>query len=135
RKLARWFADNRARLEECDPQLPEAAYNRVADNWRPLFAIAEVAGGDWPQRCADAFAKLTSNDSDADGIRILLLTDIRQLFTGERMFSKDLIDQLEQMKERPWPEVRRGGKPINERWLARSLGAFGIKSKSMRIGD
>jgi hypothetical protein len=36
------------------------------------------------------------------------------------------------MKERPWPEVCRG-KPITERWLARSLGAFGIKSKSMRI--
>jgi hypothetical protein len=134
RKLARWCRDNRARLKACDPKMPNRAFNRLADNWRALFAIAEVAGGDWPKRCADAFEKLTRNDADADGIRILLLTDIRQVFTHERMFSKDLIERLAQMSERPWPDVCRG-KAITERWLARNLGAFGIHSKTLRIGE
>src|SRR5262249_13380565 len=40
RKLARWTADNFSRLETADPELPETAFNRLADNWRPLFAIA-----------------------------------------------------------------------------------------------
>jgi hypothetical protein len=134
RKLARWCADNRERIEACEPKLPDSAYNRIADNWRPLFAIAEVAGGDWPQRCADAFVKLTRADADADGLRVMLLADIKQVFTGERMFSKDLIDALTALSERPWSEICRG-RPISERWLARNLAAFGIHSKSMRIDE
>jgi hypothetical protein len=63
-----------------------------------------------------------------------LLADIRQIFTSERMFSKDVIDALKEMAERPWPEVCRG-KPITERWLARNLAGFGIHSKTLRIVD
>jgi len=48
RKLARWAQDNFAALQACDPPMPPGAYNRVADNWRPIFAIAQIAGGDWP---------------------------------------------------------------------------------------
>ncbi len=135
RKLARWCADNRERIAAGDPTLPEGLFNRQADNWRPLFAIAEAAGGDWPKRCADAFAQVTNrNDADAESLRVNLLADIRELFACERMFSKDLIDTLRQMSERPWPEVCRG-KPITERWLARNLAGFGIHSKTLRIGD
>src|SRR5262249_29242520 len=64
RKLARWCADHRAELEACDPQLPDGVFNRLADNWRPLFAIAKVVGGDWPKRCGDALAKLTNRATD-----------------------------------------------------------------------
>jgi hypothetical protein len=134
RKLARWCNDNLSRLTASDPQLPDGVFNRLADNWRPLYAIAEVAGGDWPRRCAEAFAKLTRNDVDADGIRILLLTDIQQVLTGERMFSKDLIEELARLTERPWPEVCRG-KPISERYLARNLAVFGIRSRNIRIDE
>ena len=56
RKLARFIADNIVALESSDPKLPNGVFNRLADNWRPLFAIAEIAGGDWPERCAAAFA-------------------------------------------------------------------------------
>jgi hypothetical protein len=44
------------------------------------------------------------------------------------------MENLAEMKERPWPEVCRG-KPITERWLARKLAAFGIHSKNLRIGE
>jgi putative DNA primase/helicase len=134
-KLARWCADNRDRIQQIDPVLPDGVFNRLADNWRPLFAIAEVAGEDWPKRCAEAFAQLTNrNDADAESLRVNLLADIRQIFTSERMFSKDVIDALKEMTERPWPEVCRG-KPITERWLARNLAGFGIHSKTLRIVD
>jgi putative DNA primase/helicase len=138
RKLARWVADNVAQLEAADPFLPDGVFNRLADNWRPLFAIAEIAGSDWPQRCATAFAKLTSrDDAEAQGIGAVLLTDIRQVLAEngvERIFSRVLVGSLSEMKERPWPEAQRG-KPITERWVARQLARFGIHSKTLRIGE
>ena len=89
--MARFVADNIDTFEASDPKLPECAFNRLADNWRPLFASAEI-----------------------------LLADLKQKFTDDRIFSKDLVELLAQMKERLWPEVCRG-KPITERWLARQL--------------
>ena len=79
--------------------------------------------------------KLSSrNDADTESLRVMLLADIRQVSKGERMFSKELIELLAQISDRPWPEVCRG-RPITERWLARNLSAFGIHSKTLRIGD
>jgi 5S rRNA maturation endonuclease (ribonuclease M5) len=139
RKLARWVSDNRARIEAIDPVLPENMFNRMADNWRPLSAIAQIAGGDWPGRCVSAYGKLHRNEfEDVESLRVALLTDIQKIFAtlaDERIFSKSLCEQLAEMKERPWPEVRKGGKPITERWLAYNLAAFGIKSKNIRIKD
>lgn len=136
RKLARWCADERTALENCDPALPSNAFNRLADNWRPLFAVAVVAGGDWPQRAAAAFAKLTNNaDTDSQGIGAMLLADIRRVFaeaqTG-RLFSKSIVDALCAMTDRPWPEAHRG-KAITETWLARRLRDFGISSRTIRL--
>src|SRR5207237_900561 len=52
----------------------------------------------------------------------------------ERVFSKRLVAALCAMKERPWPEVNKG-REISETWLARRLRSFGIKSKTLRIGN
>jgi putative DNA primase/helicase len=138
RKLARWCADNTAKLESCEPILPSGAFNRLADNWRPLFAIAEIAGGDWPQRAAAAFAKLNSqDDAEAQGAGVMLLADVRQAFEGnraEKMFSKTLVETLCAMSDRQWPEANKG-KPISQTWLARRLRSFGISSRDVRIGD
>ena len=137
RKLARWTLDNFKKLENSDPHLPGGAFNRLADNWRPLFAIAAVAGGDWPKRAANAFAKLTSvEDSDAQGTGTLLLKDIQQVLAESnepRIYSKSLVESLCAMSDRPWPEANRG-KAISENWLARRLRSFAISPKTLRIG-
>ncbi len=136
RKLARLVADKTMQLGAIDPVLPNGVFNRLADNWRPLFAVAEVVGGNWPERCTDAFTKLTSaaSKTETDGLREMLLADIQGLFQTDRMFSRELIERLSGMTERPWPEVNRG-KPITERWLARNLGVFSIHPKQLRIGE
>lgn len=54
RKAARFAADNAVRLAAADPAMPGGAFNRVADNWRPLLAIADVIGGEWPDRARAA---------------------------------------------------------------------------------
>jgi hypothetical protein len=53
RKAARWASDNADRVRGADPDIPAGIFNRVADNWRPLLAIADAAGGDWPERGRD----------------------------------------------------------------------------------
>ena len=137
RKLARWTADNAARLEMCDPILPANAANRLADNWRPLFAVAEIAGGDWPRRAASAFAMLTAKtDMDAEGIGAMLLADIREIFArteADPFPSADLVAALAEMEDRPWPEFSHGI-PITTTKLSRILKRIQINSGTKRRG-
>jgi putative DNA primase/helicase len=139
RKLARWAADNFDSLKNCDPQLPETAFNRLADNWRPLFAIAEIAGGNWPKRAADAFARLTSaEDLDAQGIGTTLLADIAAIFTAEgtdRLASAKLAESLTAIEGRPWAEWGKHRKPISPNQLANQLRRFDVSPDTIRIGD
>jgi uncharacterized protein DUF3631 len=53
-RAARWAADRMIELASSDPKIPDALHDRAADNWRPLLAIADVAGGDWPVRARRA---------------------------------------------------------------------------------
>ena len=139
RKLARWTADNFDTLKRCDPQLPETAFNRLADNWRPLFAIAEVSGGDWPKRCADAYAKLTTTDDlDAHGIGTLLLVDIAEIFGKEakdKIPSANLVEELTALEGRPWAEWGHQRKPISPNQLANQLRRFGVSPQKIRFGE
>ena len=100
--------------------------------------MAEVAGGDWPERGAAAFAKLTgASDTEAQGVGVMLLSDIRAVFSErdvKRMFSKTLVAALIAMRDHPWPEAHRG-REISETWLARKLASFGITPTTLRIGD
>jgi putative DNA primase/helicase len=132
RKLARWAADNFTSLENLDPRVPDGAYNRIADNWRPLFAIAETAGGGWPERSRCAFDLLAKPDDDAETLSVLLLADLRDLFNerGDSLLSADIVEALGKIEERPWPEYR-NGKPITARHVAAMLRHFNIKPKQI----
>jgi putative DNA primase/helicase len=139
RKLARWTADKSDWLKNCDPQLPETAFNRLADNWRLLFAIAEAAGGDWPQRARAAFMALTATaDLDAQGVGTLLLSDIANIFatSGEdRIASTKLAAALSEIEGRPWAEWGKHRKPISANQLANQLHRFGVSPEVRRFGD
>ena len=54
-------------------------------NWRPLFAIADLVGADWPQRVRDAAAVLTPRESEFIGPT--LLADINAVF-DEKSFDR-----------------------------------------------
>jgi putative DNA primase/helicase len=138
RKLARLAADNFERLKDCDPRLPETAFNRLADNWRPLFAIAEIVGGDWPRRAKEAFTKLTNTeDLDAQGVGTILLADIAATFAAkdsDKIFSEQLCKDLAEIEGRPWAEWGRQHKPISPNQLATQLRRFSVKPHEVRIG-
>ena len=138
RKLARWAKDNQAILKATRPVLPPSAYIRLGDNWRPLFAIAQVIGGDWPARALASFNHLTVKRADnAQSLGVMLLFDIRHVFTesgATKLPSRKLVAWLCALADRPWSGANKG-KPINEMWLAENLSPFRIQSRNLRHGN
>jgi len=134
RKAARWAADHRMRLDGADPRLPDELDDRAQDNWRPLVAIADLAGGEWPDRARGSAAAL-SGDRVRESISIgeSLLGDLRALFTklGDKLASKTICEQLAEMEDRPWPEFGKAKKPITQTGLASLLKPFEIRPKTI----
>lgn len=137
-KVARWAKDHFSAVASADPETPAGLHDRATDNWRPLLAIADAAGGEWPTRARSAAVKLSGGDGDG-GMSLggQLLADIQRVFAGrevDRLSSKELCDGLAVMEDRPWPEWRHG-KPITPRQLAGILGRYGVSPKTVRIGQ
>jgi hypothetical protein len=62
-KLAAWMAQQvRNGIGDHVPEVPEGLGNRPASLWEPLLAVADAAGGAWPQRARQACAELESPD-------------------------------------------------------------------------
>jgi len=107
-QAARWAQDNFDRLVDPDPQIPEALNDRAADNWRPLLAIADLAGGEWPQLARQACLTL-SGESPEETLGVMLVADCRPAFGDDDVIrSADLVAKLCADPERPWAEYNRG---------------------------
>lgn len=139
RKAARWAEDNMFILGDTEPEMPEELFNRSADNWRPLLAIAKVAGGEWPQRARAAarVAVHTNAQSDDQSMGVLLLNDMKTIFAGSgyvALYSEDIVVGLVAMEDRPWADFRQG-KPITKVQVARLLKPFGVSPVTVRRSD
>lgn len=135
RQAARWSEDHATELRRADPNMPGALNDRAADNWRPLIAIAEAAGGDWPDKAHRAALTLASEQDD-ETADVLLLCDVRMIFDNlgvDRLSSHDLVAALVALENRPWSEWRKG-KPLSTNALARLLRPFSITPGSIRLG-
>lgn len=132
----RWANDYFVEIREaCERvNVPPSGNDRKDDNWFPLFAIAETIGGGWPEKVRNSMKRLV-RISDDESIGIKLLFDIRCIFESqniERIFSKNLVDELNGLTESPWADWNRG-KGLTPNALARLLKPFGIESATMRI--
>ncbi|MEK6244038.1 MAG: DUF3631 domain-containing protein [Pseudomonadota bacterium] len=137
RQCARFAADSAASIRATRPALPDELHDRAADNWEPLLAIADAAGGDWPDRARRAASVLSGATPDGDGMKVELLRDVRAIFerTGtDRIGSTALAEALAADKESRWSESNHG-KPITQRQLARLLRPFVIVPNSIRMDD
>ena len=143
RKIARWVQDHQAELSASDPDAGELI-NRVADNWRPLFAIAEAAGEPWPKRIREIAGSAVKTALE-QSVGAQLLADIRWIFNGcpaagakdqpvDRISSAVLVESLVKIEGRPWAEWK-GGKPLSQNSLARLLGRYEILSGTIRLGS
>ena len=134
--LARWAADNQAKMPRTVAAMPEGLNDRAADNWEVLISIADYAGGSWPIKARTAAIALSGEEaSEADSVKTLLLSDIRDLFTtkdADRLASAVIVEHLATLDHRRWPEWK-GGRPMTKVQLARVLGTFKIRSGTIRF--
>jgi hypothetical protein len=136
RQVERWAGDNVSSLKGADPDISKALNDRAADNWRILLAIADSAGGHWPDT-ARRVAVLISGDEEDTSLSVQLLHDIHDIFDAaavDRLSGANIVDRLVARDDRPWATLV-DGQAINAYRLASMLDPFGIRPKVLRIGD
>ncbi|MGX9921916.1 DUF3631 domain-containing protein [Streptomyces sp. NPDC002248] len=125
-RLAQWAESVAEQITGAFPTMPEGISDRPADVWEPLLAIADAAGGDWPERaraaCVTFVAASRANDKGSIGIR--LLTDLRDhVMTGiDRLPTVAILDRLNSMDDAPWADLN--GKPLDNRRLSKMLAEY-----------
>ncbi len=134
-KLARFAEDAAPTIRNARPPLPEELNDRAQDNWEPLLAIADYAGGDWPHLARHAALKLSGAEQEAVSLSAELLSDIREVFEQKRMErigTADLLHALIEDDLKPWATYNRG-KPMTPRQLAKRLDEYGIHSQNIKF--
>ncbi len=130
--LTEWLRGNLAVLEKAEPHMP--LEDRAADTWEPLIAVADLAGGDWPDRGRHAAETLTA-ERDGNSVssdRIRLLTDCRAAFGHlDALPTTVLLDRLKADPEAPWAEY--GGTGLNAMNLGKLLREYDITSGNIRF--
>ena len=134
-RIAAWAERAFDQVDGAWPDMPHAIEDRDADVWEPLLAIADAAGGDWPETARVAAVTLvTESKESTPSLGVRLLADLRDVF-GDRpaMFTTDILDALNGMDEAPWGSLR--GHPLDPRGLSNRLRPYGVKRHQIRIGD
>lgn len=140
-----WAADSEtiADLAAARPGLPDALGDRQADICEPLLAIADMAGGDWPERARRALVELCAGQTEEESIGVQLLCAIRTVLKErreDRIATVDLLRALVDRDDGPWAnmwgaDVERGNLKSPAAKLARHLKAFRITPGTIRLAD
>lgn len=132
REIACWAADHASEIGQAEEHAPKPTWlgDREADNWSPIFAVAKVAGGRWPDLMFNAAKTLRLDTDDEADIRERLIHDIRNVFeeagNPEVIKSGELVKQLNDIETAPWGDLR-GGDGLSPIKLAALLKPFGIR--------
>jgi len=134
-----WAAAHLEELHEAEPRIPGELSDRAQDTAEPLLAIADLAGGEWPQRARAALVELHGErlvEDDSIGVR--LLSDIRDAFENaetDSLRTKALLEHLHSLEEAPWSEWSGAGRPLTHKGLADLLRRYRIRSRTVRLGE
>jgi hypothetical protein len=121
-KAARWAADHMAALRNATPSMPPGFINRLANNWSLMFAMADLIGGDWPQRLRLAATQLAPIDEQNVTWSKRLLAEFRAAFeVAQRRYvtSKEIHQRLVEDELGPWGNYH--GHQITQREIAHIL--------------
>lgn len=126
-RMRRWAVDNMERLKEADPELPDKLSDRAQDCWRPLVAIADLAGGNWPEAARQAALVLSGVRIEEEAsLGIELLSDLHDIFSeadDDHLTTNEILTALNSREDRPWSDMR-FGKGLSANQLARMLREF-----------
>ncbi|MFG1855010.1 DUF3631 domain-containing protein [Actinomadura geliboluensis] len=129
--ITAWIRGHLDALTDAEPDMP--VEDRAADNWEPLIAVADVAGGTWPDRARTACRVLTNAADEDTTVGVRLLADLREVFgDAEALHGATILDALCKLDESPWADWY--GRPLNARDLAKMLAPYGVKSRDVKEG-
>ncbi|MFZ5834712.1 MAG: DUF3631 domain-containing protein [Pseudomonadota bacterium] len=133
-RLARYADDHGVQIGQARPNIPNALHDRAQDNWEPLLAIADFAGGGWPERARSAALKMAGAELEVTGQEGSLLADIAAAFANvNRLSTADLLAALVADDTKPYATWARG-KPMTARHLAKRLQGYKIFPRNIRTG-
>jgi hypothetical protein len=131
--LTAWLRPNLTELENAEPAMP--LEDRAADTWEPLIAVADLAGGNWPERARRAAQVMNAaREGDTEfSDRLRVLIDCRTVFGNfEALPSTVLLDRLKALPESPWAEYN-GGTGLTSMKLSSLLREYEITSQNIRF--
>lgn len=131
-----WVRSVEPALCDARPRMPTGVSDRPAEVWEALLALADEAGGQWPQRSRAACRYFVLDADPGDlSLGVRLLADIRDLYAGRnmpRMPSQEIVDALRAMDEAPWSDL--WGKPLDTRRLAKELARYDVRPVQFKEG-
>lgn len=144
--LATWATSAKTveALRSARPSMPEALNDRQSDICEPLLAIADAAGGEWPQRARTALIQLFGgSEANDENLGVRLLSAIRDAFTQsgtDKLSTDEILESLLNCDGAPWvswweKEIARGNMRGPATRLASMLKPFGISSGTIRKSD
>jgi hypothetical protein len=133
--LERWAKEVVDVMTAAWPAMPDGIKDRDADVWEALLAVADAAGGNWPEHArVSAVTLVTESKAATPSLGVRLLSDLRDVFgDDEAMATTDILEALTRLDDAPWGDLR--GKALDARGLATRLGKYGIKRTTVRVND
>lgn len=140
RKLEAWAAVVGPSVADAWPEMPEGIFDRPAEVWEPLLAVADAAGGAWPEKARAACVFLNAAAQDRKvSLGVRLLADLKTVFGDATAMHTETIlerlcngDQYGLEADAPWGELH--GKPLGVRGLASMLKRYAVHSTKVTVG-
>jgi hypothetical protein len=139
KRMLAWSTSVRPLADGNWPDMPAGVEDRDADVWEALLAVADLAGGHWPESArATAVTLVNASKGTTPSLGVLLLRDLRTVFMfqslhRDKLPTADIVGALIEMDESPWAVIRKG-KPIDARGLSQRLRKYGIGPETQRDG-
>jgi Protein of unknown function (DUF3631) len=133
--LARlWAEQNQAVLEAAEPKAPSGVVDRRLSNWRPLLAVADAAGGEWPMKIREVVVWLEAQQEQEGELRIL--SDCKEVWDSHPdvgfLPTEDLLHGLNDREDWSWAGWN-NGEGLKVTQLAAQLKVFEVCPTQRRI--